>query len=95
MGRTSLGILFALALIPGFALAQCERWLTRDMVTEIKPDEIRFGVQGGARVSSDEAEAFAAITEAAKAMAANVELHICVPNSGQLVVHAAAAARPL
>ena len=96
MDRTSLGILCVLAvLIPGSALAQCERWLLREQVTRIEPSEIRFGVQGGALVSADAAEATAAIVEAAKAMAADVELHICVPNSGALVIHAAAAARPL
>lgn len=96
MARASLAILLlAIVLIPDSALAQCERWLLRDNVTRIEPDQIRFGVQGGALVSADAAEAAAAIVEAAKAMAADVELHICVPNGGQLVIHAAAAARPL
>lgn len=95
MGKISLGILIAIALMPVSALAQCEKWLVRDEVTSIEPTEIRFGVQGGALVSSDADEAFAAIMEAAAAMAAGVELHICVPDSGRLVIHAAAAARPL
>lgn len=79
-----------LVAIPMVAHAECE-WHVRDQVTQVTPDEIRFGVQGGARVPEDPVVATAVLQEAGDALARDVQLLICVPTSGPFVAVKAAA----
>ena len=81
-----------LVAIPVVGMA-CE-WKVRDQVTEVTPDQIRFGVQGGAFVPTDPDAATAVLLAAGEALARDTELLICVPTSGRLVAERAAVPKP-
>ena len=73
----------------------------RDVVTQINGEngqananQVRFGVDGGGFLSTDEAERSAAVDAAADAERQGIPFVFCAPPSGQLVIHSSGVLRP-